>query len=214
MNITNHRRRLGLALAILTGWCMVAQEAPPAAPDSNPAPPPSAPPQRSAAELEKLAEPIALYPDPLISIILPAAAYPVEIVQAARFVRDTNNIPKVDDQSWDQNVKSVAKFPQLIAMMDSNLTWTVDLGEAFVDQPSELMDAIQALRGKAQKAGTLQTTPQQVVTVTNIVVWQTNVTQVVTVTNEIVQIYPANPQVVYVPTYPPHSLLSAAGLRV
>jgi len=74
MKITNHRRRLGLALAILTGWCMVAQETPPAAPNSNPAPPPSAPPRRSAAELEKLAEPIALHPDPLIAVILPASA--------------------------------------------------------------------------------------------------------------------------------------------
>jgi hypothetical protein len=173
------------------------------APDATPAPPPSAPAQRSAAELEKLAEPIALHPDPLVSIILPAAAYPVEIVQAARFVRDTNNVPKVDDQPWDDNVKSVAKFPQLIAMMDSNLTWTVDLGQAFVDQPKELMDAIQALRVKAQKAGTLQTTSQQIVIVTNIVVVQTNVTQVVSAPSQIVEIVPANPQVVYVPTYPP-----------
>jgi hypothetical protein len=204
MKLVNRGRWLGLALTLLTSWCVVAQETPPAAPDTGAAPPPSAPPSRSEAELKKLAEPIALYPDPLISIILPAAAYPVEIVQAARFVRDTNNLPKVDDQPWDQNVKSVAKIPQVIAMMDSNLTWTVDLGEAFIDQSTELMDAIQGLRGLAQNAGTLQTTPQQVVTVTNVVVMQTNVTQIVTVTNKIVEIYPANPQVVYVPTYPPY----------
>ena len=103
--------------------------------------------------------------------------------------------------------------PTLIAKMDADLAWTVELGQAFVDQPAELMDAIQTLRAKAQKAGTLQTTPQQVVTVTNIVVMQTNVTQVVTVTNQIVEIYPANPQVVYVPTYA-DGLLPAAGLRV
>ena len=204
----NHGRWLGLALALLTGWCAEAQDAAPAdgyAPQdaSTATPPPSAPPQRSAAELRKLAEPIALYPDPLISIVLPAAAYPVEIVQAARFVRNTNNIPKVDEQPWDQNVKSVAKFPQVIAKMDADLDWTVDLGEAFVGQPKELMDAIQALRGLAQTAGTLQTTPQQVVWVTNVVVVQTNVTQIVTVTNKIVEIVPASPQVVYVPTYLP-----------
>ena len=169
----------------------------------TPAPPPSAPAQRSAADLQKLAEPIALYPDPLISIVLPAAVYPLEVVQAARFVKNTNNIPKVDQQPWDENVKSVAKIPELIAKMDADLTWTADLGQAFVDQPKELMDAIQTLRGLAQKAGTLQTSPQQVVTVTNVIVIQTNVTQVVTVTNQIVQIYPANPQVVYVPVYPP-----------
>ncbi|NJO56309.1 MAG: DUF3300 domain-containing protein, partial [Rhodospirillales bacterium] len=143
-----------------------------AAPSATPAPgkvaaaPPSAPPARSAADLESLAAPIALHPDPLISILLPAAVYPVEIVQAARFVKDTNNIPKIDAQPWDDNVKAVAKFPALIEQMDADLQWTVDLGVAFVEQPKELMDKIQELRGKAHQAGTLQTTPQQVVTVT------------------------------------------------
>jgi len=167
------------------------------------APPPSAPVQRSAAELEKLAMPMALYPDPLISIMLPASVYPLEIVQAARFVKDTNNIAKLDDQPWDENVKDVARVPELIQKMSDDLTWTIELGQAFLDQPKELMDTIQALRLKAQKAGTLQTTPQQVVVVTNMIVTQTNVSQVVYVTNQIVQIQPVNPQVIYVPTYPP-----------
>jgi hypothetical protein len=79
-------------------------------------------------------------------------------VQAARFVKDTNNIPKVDEQPWDENVKAVAKFPELIAKMDADLTWTMNLGQAFVDQPKELMDAIQDLRSKAQKAGNLKPT--------------------------------------------------------
>jgi hypothetical protein len=175
----------------------------PAAQAATPVPPPSASPKRSAADLEKLAAPIALHPDPLVAIILPASAYPLEIVQAARFVKDTNNIPKVDAQPWDDNVKEVAKFPDLIAKMDADISWTMELGQAFIDQPKELMDTIQELRAKAKKAGTLQTTPQQIVTVTNIVVQQTNVTEVVNVTKEIVQVAPANPQVVYVPSYPP-----------
>jgi hypothetical protein len=170
---------------------------------SNPAPPPAAPAKKSAAELEKLAEPIALYPDPLIAVILPAAAYPLEIVQAARFVKDTNNIAKLDTQPWDDNVKAVAKFPELIAKMDADLPWTIDLGTAFVNQPKELMDAIQNLRSKAQKAGNLKSTEQQIVTVTNIVVQQTNVTEVVSAPTEIIQIAPANPAVIYVPSYPP-----------
>lgn len=169
----------------------------------EPVAPPAAPAQRSAAELEKLAQAIALHPDPLIAIMLPAAVYPVEIVQAARFVKDTNNIPKVDEQNWDDNVKAVAKIPALIAQMDADLDWTVRLGQAFLDQPKELMDTIQALRAKAQQGGTLQTTPQQIVTVTNMVVEKTIETQVVVVTNTVVQIQPANPQVVYVPSYPP-----------
>jgi Protein of unknown function (DUF3300) len=172
-----------------------------AAAAATPAPPPSAPVRRSAAELEELAKPIALYPDPLIGMILPASVYPVEIVQAARFVKNTNNLPLVDQQSWDENVKAVAQFPDLIARMDADLAWTVKLGQAFLEQPKELMDAIQALRAKAQKAGTLQTTAQQIVTVTNTVVEKTVDQQVVVVTNTIVEIQPANPQVIYVPTY-------------
>jgi hypothetical protein len=182
-----------------------AQEAAPesSATAAAPAPPPSAPVKRSAAELEKLAMPIALYPDQLIAVILPASVYPVEVVQAARFVKDTNNIPKVDDQSWDDNVKAVAKFPEVIQKMNDDLNWTVELGQAFLDQSKELMDTIQSLRAKAQKAGNLRTSEHQIVTVTNVVVVQTNYNEVVTVTNQIVQVQPANPQVVYVPTYPP-----------
>lgn len=120
------------------------------------APPPAAPAQRSASDLEKLVQPIALHPDPLIAIILPASVYPVEIVQAARFVKDTNSIPHVDQQPWDENVKAVAKFPALVAKLDADLAWTTQLGLAFLDQRKELMDAIQSLRATAQKAGTLE----------------------------------------------------------
>src|SRR6187455_3165526 len=117
------------ALASLTGAMIVnAQTANAGAssatatstPTANPSPPPSAPAKKSATELEKLVEPIALHPDPLIAIILPASAYPLEIVQAARFLKDTNNVSKVDEQPWDENIKGVAKFPQLIAKMDED----------------------------------------------------------------------------------------------
>lgn len=195
--------RLTLACLFATGWGVLAQPAVPGNSAAAPAPPPAAPASRSAAELEKLAAPIALHPDPLVALILPASVYPLEIVQAARFVKNTNNLAQLDQQPWDANVKAVAKFPDLIARMDADLTWTVALGKAFLDQPKELMDTIQALRAKAQKAGTLRTTEQQVVTVTNVIVLQTNITQVVTVTNQVVQVQPANPQVVYVPTYTP-----------
>jgi hypothetical protein len=169
---------------------------------ATPTPPPGGSAKKSAAELQKLAELIALHPDPLIAIILPAAAYPLEIVQAARFVKDTNNISKIDERPWDDNVKAAAKFPELIAKMDQELQWTMDLGQAFIDQPKELMEAIQELRKKAQQAGNLKTSSQQIVTVTNVVLLQTNVTEVVNVTKEIIQVAPANPSVIYVPSYP------------
>jgi len=172
-------------------------------PETGPLPPPSPPVERSAADLEKLAAPMALYPDPLVAVMLPAAAYPVELVQAARFVANTNNLATLDDQPWDENVKAVARFPTVIEQMNNDLSWTVELGLAFVQQPLELMDAIQSLRAKAQSLGTLQTTPQQVVIVTNAVVERTYETQIVYVTNTIVQIMPASPQVIYVPVYNP-----------
>jgi hypothetical protein len=167
------------------------------------APPPSAPPKFSAADLEKLAAPIALHPDPLIAIILPASVYPLEIVQAARFVKDSNNVPQVDEQPWDENVRALAKFPAMIQKMNDDLTWTMDLGQAFLDQQKELMDTIQSLRAKANSAGVLKTSPQQILVVTNTIIEKTVEQQVVFVTNTVVQIQPSNPQVVYIPTYPP-----------
>ena len=122
----------------------------------TPTPPLSAPPKRGAAELEKLAAPIALYPDPLIAVILPASAYPLEIVEAARFAQDTNNLAQLDQQPWDPNVKALARFPAALQKMDQDLAWTVALGQAFQEQDLDLMNAIQALRAKASAAGTLQ----------------------------------------------------------
>ena len=170
---------------------------------NNATPPPAANPKLSSAELEKLLMPIALYADPLIATMLPASVYPLEIVQAARFVSDTNNISKIDQQAWDDNVKAVAKIPDAIKKMNDDLQWTISLGEAFLNQDKDVMDTIQALRGKAQKAGTLQTTEQQTIVVTNMVVEKTVEQQVVVVTNTVVQIKPTNPEVVYVPSYPP-----------
>jgi hypothetical protein len=189
---------MAAAVAVLSSSAVAQQAA-----EAQPVPPPSAPAQRSAAELEKLAVPMALYPDPLVAVMLPAAAYPVEIVQVARFVANTNNLATLDDQPWDDNVKAVARFPSVIQNMSDQLGWTVELGQAFVQQPSELMDAIQSLRARAQSAGTLQTTPQQVVIVTNAVVERIYETQIVYVTNTVVQIEPASPQVIYVPVYNP-----------
>ena len=177
-----------------------------AVPAADPVPPPAAPVKRSAAELEKLVAPIALYPDPLIATLLTASVYPLEIVQAARFVANTNNLANLDAQPWDENVKAIARVPAVIQKMNDDLSWTMELGDAFLEQDKEVMDAIQSMRGKAQKAGTLQTTPQQIVTVTNMVVERTIEQQVVVVTNTVVQIQPASSTVVYVPTYNPYTV--------
>jgi hypothetical protein len=183
-----------------------AAVAPTFAPTAIPAPPPANPLQRSAADLEKLVAPIALYPDPLLATVLPASVYPLEIVQAARFVADPNNLAKLDAQPWDASVKAVARVPEAIKKLNEDIAWTMELGEAFLTQDKDVMDAIQSMRGKAQQAGTLQTTPQQIVTVTNMIVEKTVEQQVVVVTNTVVQIQPADSTVVYVPTYNPYTV--------
>jgi hypothetical protein len=166
-------------------------------------PPPSEPAHFSQDELETLAEPIALYPDPLLEVMLPASVYPVEIVQAARFIQDANNLPHLENQPWDENVIALAHYPTVVQKMNDNLEWTVLLGDAFAEQPAELMDAIQTLRARAQDAGTLQNTPQQIIFVTNAVVERTFENQIVFVTNTVVEIQPADPQIIYVPIYNP-----------
>jgi len=173
-------------------------------PEPAPAPPPAAPAQMSQTDLEKLLGPIALYPDSLVATILTASVYPLEVVQAARFVQNTNNLAKLDEQPWDANVKAVARVPDAIKKMNDDLDWTTQLGKAFLSQQKEVMDTIQSLRLKAQKSGTLKTSEQQTVVVTNMVVETTIEEKVVVVTNTVVQIQPTNPQVVYVPTYDPY----------
>jgi Protein of unknown function (DUF3300)/Chaperone of endosialidase len=123
----------------------------------------------SREELEKLLAPIALYPDPLLAQMLPASAYPVQIVQAQRWLEKNkilvanNDYSGIDNQDWDPAVKALARFPEVMKKMSEDLDWTTDLGDAEVNQPQDVADAIQALRAKAEAVGTLKTTDQQTV---------------------------------------------------
>jgi hypothetical protein len=109
------------------------------------------------AELEKLLAPIALYPDPLLAQLLPASAYPVQIVQAQRWLDKNqalvanNDYSGIDNQNWDPAVKALARFPDVIKLMSADLDWTTDLGDAEVNQPQDVADVIQELRAKAQQ---------------------------------------------------------------
>ena len=138
-------------------------------------------------ELDELLAPIALYPDPLIAQILPAATFVDQIDDAARFVRRYGP-SRVDYQRWDLSVRAIAHYPQVIYMMDQNLDWTASLGQAFIEQPQEVMDAIQRLRDDARAAGNLYSTSQQMVIVEA----------------GIIRIVPARPQYVYLPVYDPY----------
>ena len=174
------------------------------------------PPENSAftrEELEKLLAPIALYPDPLLAQMLPASAYPVQIVQAQRWLDKNkalvakNDYSGIDNQNWDPAVKALARFPGVIKLMSADLDWTTDLGDAEVNQPQDVAEGIQALRAKAEAAGTLKTTDQQTVErVEASAPQEGGAPQGSTAPQaaaSYISIQPTDPSTVYVPTYDP-----------
>jgi hypothetical protein len=161
-------------------------------------PPPMGPNQRQYTtlppdQLNKLVAPIALYPDALVAQILAASAYPTQIVVADRMARENPGLKgqdlaeEVDRQDWDPSVKSLVEFPTVLANLDRDLSWTSELGEAYHNQPDDVMHAIQDMRHKAYDAGNLRSTPQE-----RVYEQGPNV-----------DIQPADPDVVYVPAYNP-----------
>lgn len=117
----------------------------------------------SAEELDALLAPIALYPDPLLAQMLPAATFADQIDLAARYVNQYGASARIDDQPWDVSVKAVAHFPDVLSMMDQRYDWTTSLGQAYINQPQDVMDAIQRLRSEAEANGNLVSTSQQMV---------------------------------------------------
>jgi hypothetical protein len=146
------------------------------------------------AELDQMLAPVALYPDPLLSQVLMASTYPLEIVEAARWSRANPGLQgdeavrAVAEKDWDPSVKSLLAFPDLLARMDEQLDWTRRLGDAFLAQEEQVMDTVQQLRKRAQASGNLAPDERQ---------------RVVT-EGDTIAIEPANPQVVYVPYYDPY----------
>jgi len=176
-------------LAIVTTGC-VAQV--PAAPAAWAAPTGSA---LSDQQLDQLVAPVALYADPLLADVLTASTYPLELVEAERWAGDPANAGLKGDalaaalsgEPWDPSVKALVPFPQVLQMMDGHLDWTQRLGETFLVQQADVMDAVQRLRRRAQSAGQLKSSPQEVVGSDA----------------ENVTILPPASQVIYVPTYDP-----------
>jgi hypothetical protein len=172
------------------------QSIPPAA-ESAPAAPQGEP--LAVEQLDQLVAPIALYPDALIAQILAASTYPTQVVEADRWRQAQGNAPPeqiaagAESQDWDPSVKALTAFPTVLAQMDHNLRWTTDLGNAYYNQPQDVMDSIQAMRQKAQAAGQLRSTPQQTVSDAG----------------GPITIAPANPAVVYVPVYDPWAVYGA-----
>ena len=159
----------------------------------------------TAAELDQLLAPIALYPDDLVAQVLMASTYPLEIVEAARWAKKPENAKLTGEaldkalaaQSWDVSVKSLVPFKDVLANMDEKLDWTQKLGDAFLAQQKDVMDAVQRLRSRADEAGNLKSNEQQTVT-------KETATDPATQTQtQTIIIQPANPQVIYVPVYQP-----------
>jgi len=172
--------------------------APASAPSGAAAAPPAAGEKTfSQEQLDQVLAPIALYPDGLLAQVLMASTYPIEIVTAERWVKANPGLKDkaledaLQKQPWDASVKSLAAFPQVLTMMSEKLDWTQQLGDAFLAQEKDVAATIQNLRGKASKEGNLKDTKEQKI-----------VTEQVE-TKTIIKIEPANPQVVYVPTYNP-----------
>lgn len=148
----------------------------------------------NAQQLEQLVAPIALYPDPLLAQVLAGSTYPAQISAADQWRRGTGNAPPEQiaaganaQTNWDPSVKALTAYPQVLAMMDQNLQWTTALGNAYYNQPQDVLETVQVLRQRAQAAGNLESTPQQ----------QVEDSQ------GSIAVAPAYPETVYVPTYNP-----------
>ncbi len=143
--------------------------------------------QTPDADLDQLLGPIALYPDPLLAEILPAATQPSQIQAAAQFVQTGQDASQADTQSWDDSVKALVRYPAVLKWLNDNMPWTTAVGREFLASQQTVMDAVQRLRARAAALGNLKSTPQQ---------------QVVSNDGD-TEILPADPDNVYVPVYQP-----------
>ena len=149
-------------------------------------------------KLNQLLAPIALYPDALIALILPASTVPSDVVLAARYISSNGDPAQVANQPWDDSVKSLVRYPDVVKWMDQNLEWTTQVGEAFLDQPADVMNTIQQLRAQAIAAGNLTDCPQQRI------VKEENCIRIVPAEPEVIYVPRYDPEVVYVQPYAPH----------
>jgi hypothetical protein len=155
-------------------------------------------PKIPSEKLDSLVAPIALYPDPLLAQTLAVSTYPLEIIQLQQWMANNKHLTDqaladaVEKQTWDPSVQAMAAFPDVVKLLGDNVAWAMDLGNAFLAQPADVMDAVQRMRAKAQGKGNLKTSAQQTVE-----------TQTVDNGEQVIVIEPADPEMVYVPSYNP-----------
>jgi hypothetical protein len=181
-----------LVAAALCATALFGQNPPPQSPQLPPPTQALAPDQ-----LNDLVAPIALYPDPLLSQILVATTYPLELVQVAQWLQRNPGLSgaalteAARQQNWDPSIQAMVVFPEIVKRLNQDITWTTNLGNAFLNQQGEVMDAVQRMRSKAQDSGKLASTSQQRVDMKN------------ESGRPIIEIQPMNPEVIYVPQYDP-----------
>src|SRR5580765_5124766 len=193
---TNFRYLLAIVctLAILPGDSLASMPSPGAAQAASP--------QDQAVkippdQLDSLVAPIALYPDPMLAQTLAASTYPLEVIQLQQWLarnpglKDKALADAVMKQPWDPSIQALAALPEVVKRLADDIQWTTDLGNAFLTQQSDVMDAVQRMRKKAQDKGNLKSTEQQKV--------ETKVIE----NKSVIVVQQANPQVVYVPSYDP-----------
>src|SRR3954467_4291641 len=197
---------LGCGALLLSGTVLRAQTPPATQPAIQPAaqsavqtteaPTPDAP-KIPNDQLDSLVAPVALYPDPLLAQTLAASTYPLEVIQLKQWMDNNKNLKgtaltdAVAKQPWDPSIQSMAAVPDVVTRLASNIQWTTDVGNAFLSQQQDVLDAVQRMRAKAQTKGTLKTSQEQKV-------------QTKTADNkEVIVIEQSNPQTVYVPSYDP-----------
>jgi hypothetical protein len=177
--------------AMLAGQALPGSQAPPAPPPGQ---------ALSPDQLDGLVAPIALYPDPLLTQILVASTYPLELVEAGQWLQRNPGLTgpalaqAAQQQNWDPSIQALVVFPDVVKRLNQDVTWTTDLGNAFLAQQPDVMDAVQQMRLKADQNGKLASTSQQRVTTSN------------EDGRPIIDIEPANPQLMYVPYYDPGSI--------
>jgi Protein of unknown function (DUF3300) len=190
-------RLAAVSLPILLTVALFAQDAPPPPPPEQGAPAQPQAPPLTEDQLQDLVAPIALYPDTLLSQILAASTYPIEVVEAQQWLQQNRNLKgqalmdAAKQQNWDPSVQALVAFPDVLTRLNQDIHWTTDLGNAFLAQQGDVMHAVQVMRMKAQANGKLMTTPQETVS-TETQNGQSAIT-----------IAPTDPGVVYVPYYNP-----------
>src|SRR5436190_6897809 len=191
---------------------LLAQQTAPPAPSQGMTDTANAPAQEAAPkipndQLDSLVAPIALYPDPLLAQILAASTYPLEVIQLEQWLKrnpslkDNALAEAVAKQPWDPSIQAMAVFPDVVTRLSANVAWATNLGNAFLAQQQDVMDAVQRMRARAQSKGALKTTEQQKVE-----------TETVEGGEEAIVIEPTNPQYAYVPSYDPEIVYGSAGI--